>query len=179
MFPKALKSCPKCKKSLHLVTLARSHRKLHQPARCCHNRRPLYCDRRTFVHFLPIPISNRCPLFGHFQFLSLSIIILSIIDNGQCDQMTILFFEYLAIYCNENSPFKLEICQSLLKIYSNTKLILKMFPNTLKFCLLGKILPNLVTLTTAQKLFCANGHLVKTCRKGLLAILWLLSLQVF
>ena len=37
-----------------------------------------------------------------------------------------------------NSPFKLEICQSLLKIYSNTKLILKMFPNTCKILPLGQ-----------------------------------------
>ena len=48
----------------------------------------------------------------------------------------------------------LEICQSWLKIYQNTKLTLKMFPNNwIFFCPNGDISHNLVTLTVAHQLF--------------------------
>ena len=60
----------------------------------------------------------------------------------QCDQMAILFFQYLPIYNNANLPKKI----FLKNVQNVAKLTLKIAKVFLKFHLSGEISPNLISL---------------------------------
>ena len=53
-------------------------------------------------------------------------------SGSQCDQMARLFFQFLAVYCNESLPHWQNVCQSRLTIWPNTKWTLQRLPNGFK-----------------------------------------------
>ena len=53
-------------------------------------------------------------------------------SGSQCDQMARLFFQFLAVYCNESLPHWRNVCQSRLTILPNTKWTLQRLANGFK-----------------------------------------------
>ena len=63
----------------------------------------------------------------------LGLILCCTVDEDQCDQMDILFIQYLAVYNNENLPNSIIIGPSRFKILPSTKLTLQKLPKNWNF----------------------------------------------